>query len=173
MGHAMKKKPATPAIPAAKSGGKIDIEPIIAKINVPENLKGTFDKMVLSGMRIMFDKASHQLLLDQINGPEPMVKKLSDGIITLMYMLWTQSNKTLPPQLMVPVTVVLTLKAFDFLQQSGDKEATKEVLGETMHLATTGILDRFGAKPSDLTAMQQKVMASKQGGGMIQGGQNG
>jgi len=168
----MKKKKAKPAIPA-QANGKIDVEPIIAKINVPPNLKGTFDKMVLSGMRIMFDRASHQLLLDQLDGPNPLAQKISDGIITLMYMLWTQSNKTLPPQLMVPVTVVLTLKAFDFLQQSGDKEATKEVLGETMHLATTGILDRFGAKPSDLAAMQQKVMAAKQGSGMIQGGQNG
>lgn len=147
---------AEPSIPNAGANGQIDIAPIIAKIQVPPNLKSMFDKMILSGMRIMFDKGSHKMMLEQLDGPGPMTKKLSEGMITLMYMLWTQSNKTLPPNLMIPATVVLTLKAFDFLQKTNDPEATKEVLGEVMHAAVMGVMERFGVTEQQLQQAANK-----------------
>lgn len=153
---------------AQQQGKLIDVDAIIAKVDIPPNLKSIFDKAILSGMRIMFDKSSHKMLLDQLDKPGPMAQKLGEGVITLVYMLWTQSNKTLPPQIMVPITMVLTLKAFDFLQKSGEPEATKELLGEGVHMAVTGVMERFGVTEEQLAAQANgKGAASK--GGMIQG----
>lgn len=128
----------------------IDVNAIINKMQVPSNLKAIYDKCVLSGLRIMFDKNSHKMMLAELDKPGPMDQKLADGIITLMYMLWTKSNKTLPPQIIVPVTVTLTLRAFDFLQQSHDPQATKEVLGSAMEKATSGIMERFNVTQDQL-----------------------
>lgn len=152
-----------PQVPNAPQGSLIDVDSIIAKIEMPPNLKGIYDKAILSGLRIMFDKGSHQMLLDQLDKEGPLAQKLSEGIITLCYMLWDQSNKTLPPQIMVPITTVLTLKAFDFLQKSGEPEATKEMLGEAMHLAVTGVMERFGVSEAQLEELAAKGGAQQAG----------
>lgn len=151
-----KNKPAPGAQkPAAGAAKTVDVEPIIAKASqgMPAQLKPMFDKVVLSGMRIMFDKSSHQMMLESLDGPGPMAKKLSDGIIQLMYLMWKQSNHTIPPQTIVPAATVLTLRAFQFMQESKDPEATPQVLGDALHAVVQGILDRFGATQDRLPAL--------------------
>jgi len=155
------KPPFQAAAPAAGAPGvAVDVEPMIAKAleGIPANLKPVLDKIVLSGMRIMFDKASHQMAMAELNKPGPLPERLSNGIIALVYMLWKQSNQSIPPQLLVPATLVLTLRAFQFMQLSQDPEATKEVLGEAVALAVQGVMDRAGAT-------QDKVP------GLLKGGQ--
>jgi hypothetical protein len=134
--------------PAQGSQDKIDIDPIIAKVqqSIPAQLKDIYDKAVLSGMRIMFDRQSHHMMLDALDAPGPLATRISNGIIQLMYLLWTQSNKTLPPQIIVPVTLTLTLKAFQFLQESGEPDADKQALGDATQQAVEGIMARFGVK---------------------------
>lgn len=153
-----KKKPAPGAQkPAMQAGAAktIDVDPIIAQASqkVPPQLQPMFNKVVLSGMRIMFDKDSHQMMLETLNQPGPMAKRITDGIIQLMYLMWRQSNHTIPPQTIVPAAVVLTLRAFQFLQESRDPQATPQVLGDAMHGVVQGILDRFGATEDKLPAL--------------------
>lgn len=151
-----------------QAAGAVDIAPILAKVEagIPANLKDIFSKAVLSGMRILFDKSSHQMMLEELKQPGPLATRISNGIIKLVYMLWTQSNKTLPPQIMVPLTLTLTLRAFDFLQQSRDPEATKEVLGEATADAVQGVMDRFGATADKLPSL----VKGQQGGAPAPGG---
>lgn len=148
-----KKKPAPGAQkPAA---GAVDVDAIIqrASANVPPQLKPMFDKVVLSGMRIMFDQQSHGMMVEALDKPGPMAKRISDGIIQLMYLMWKQSNHTIPPQLMVPAALVLTLRVFQYLQEAKDPQATPQVLGDATHQAVQGILDRFGATEDKLPAL--------------------
>jgi hypothetical protein len=130
----------------ADASGKVDVEAIIREIQVPPELKDIFDKAILSGERIMFDKQSHALMLDELDKPGPIVERLANGMISLVYMLWQQSNMKLPPQLLIPVTVVLTLRAFEFLQDSGEAEATPLVLGDAMDAAIEGVAQRAGVE---------------------------
>lgn len=165
----MQKNPAPPAGAAQQ----VDVGSIIARVqqDIPANLQAIYNKAVLSGMRIMFDPQSHQMMQQQLDGPGPLAKKLSDGIIQLMYMLWTQSNKTLPPQIIVPVALTLTLKAYDFLQQSHDPQATKQALGDATEQVVQGIIARFqpnggqpGAAPAQPAAPQPGGMLDAAGG---------
>lgn len=159
----------------AADPGAVDVDALIAEANknIPANMAPIFEKVVLSGMRIMFDKGSHEMMLAELDGPGPLAEKLANGIIKLVYMLWQQSNKTIPPQLMVPATLVLTLRAFQFLQESKDPEATKQVLGQAIELAINGVIERF--KGPDEQGGQQPA-AAPQGGMLAQaakGKQNG
>jgi hypothetical protein len=143
--------------------GMIDIDSIKAKIDIPPEFKSKYDAIVLSGMRIMFDKRSHkEMFLSQLDKPGPMAKKIGDGIVALMYMLWQQSNQTLPPQLIVPTTFCLTLEAFDFLQKSGEPEATKEVLGEAVDISTSTIMQKFGVDEAQLEQVAQQQRGAVQ-----------
>lgn len=143
----MQKKPqgAKPTNAPRDTGGAVDVKAAIAeaRAKIPAQLQPIFDKVVLSGMRIMFDKSSHEMTLAELDQPGPLAQRIANGIIKLMFMLWQQSNKTIPPQLMIPATLVLTLRAFEFLQLAKDPEATKEVLGQAVELAVTGVLERF------------------------------
>lgn len=138
-----------------KPAGPVDVAPIIAKAraDIPPQQLEMFDKVVLSGMRIMFDKQSHGMTLEMLDKPGPLATRIANGIITLVYMLWEKSNKTIPPQLIVPATVVLTLRAFEFLQQSKDPEATTDVMGEAVADAVQGVMDRFGATQDKIPAL--------------------
>lgn len=171
------KKPAPGAKPAKAAGGADDITRAIAeaRAKIPANMQPVFDKVVLSGMRIMFDKSSHQMMLDELDQGGPLEQRLSKGIIKLMFMLWQQSNKTIPPQLMIPATLVLTLRAFQFLLLAKDQEATMQVLGQAVELAVQGVLERFknpgdeGGQPGQpaAPAAAAPAPAPAQGGGML------
>lgn len=148
----MKKNTPPQAPEATGAGAAVDVNPIVAKVRegLPPNLQGIYDKAVLSGMRIMFDKNSFQMTMDELKKPGPLAGRLSNGTIALVYMLWTSSKQTLPPQIIVPLTLTMTLKAFDFVQMIQDPEATKETLGEACAQAVQGVMDRFGATEDKL-----------------------
>lgn len=174
------KKAYNTAVAATQpDGGAVNTKPILDKAyaNIPPNLRPILDKIVLSGMRIMFDQSSHKMMLAELDKPGPLATRISNGVIALMYMLWTQSNKTIPPQLMVPGTLILTVKAFDFLQMSKDPEATKEVLGQAIEQAVHGVMERFGATPQAIAAAKNGGPApaapapQPQGGGMLDAAQ--
>jgi hypothetical protein len=156
---------------------EINVDKLVSDIDgkIPANLKPIYQKAVLSGERIMFDKQSHKMLLDELEKPDPMPDKIANGMIALIYMLWTQSNQTLPPQIIVPLTVVLTLRAFEFLQKSGEPDATKEVLGEAMALATTGIMAKFGVNEDQLPGLVKGGRPARDGliNSQVGGAQNG
>lgn len=117
----------------------IDFDAIVNEIKVPPNLKPVYDKAVLSGLRLMFDKQSHKMMLDQLAKNGDLAKNISDGAISLVYMLYQKSNKTLPPQLGIPVGFNLVVRAVEFLQKSGDQRATPELLGQAIELFLTGM----------------------------------
>jgi len=144
--------------------GFIDVEAIKAKMQIPPELKPEYDKIVLAGLRIMFDPKSHkEMFLSQLDKEGDLAQKVGDGIVGLMYMLWQQSNQSLPPQLIVPCTFCLTLEAFDFLQRSGEPGATKEVLGNAVDISTTTILRKFGVDEAQLQQIAAQQKGATQG----------
>lgn len=148
------------------ASGEVDIQPIIDGIEVPPNLKPMYDKIVLAGMRIMFSKGSHQLMVSQLQQEGPLAAKLSQGIVSLMYMLWSQSNKSIPPQLIIPAAVALTVRAFEYVQKSGDPEASPQVLGDAIDGTIEGVMRGFGSDSSGLEHnVEQFGRVAQEGGG--------
>lgn len=145
----------------------VDVESIIQEIQIQSNFKAVYDKALLAGLRVMFDKKSHQMLTEQMDKPGPMPQKIAEGVVGLTYMLFQQSNKTLPPQIMAPLTTVLVLKAFDFLQKSNDPEATPQVLGDAIDTALRIMASKFSVPEGNIAAfskqMQSKVGAAQVG----------
>jgi hypothetical protein len=154
----------TPAQAAPQSG--IDTKPFVAEIekNVPADLLPIYKTAVLKGDMQMFGKETHQMTLEQLNKPGPMAPKLAEGIVALVYILFQKSNKTLPPQILEPAGVTLLCHAFDFLQQAGDPEATKETLGEAVDQFRVGIHNALGVSEEQFQqALQQHGQQQKPG----------
>lgn len=137
-----------PSAMAAQEGG-VDVDAIRAKIEVPPNLLPVYKKNVIAGNRIMFDKKSHKMMLDQLDKEGDLAQNISIGAISLVYMLFKMSQQTLPPQLGIPLAFEFTLTAFEFLQKSGDERATPELLGAALEKTMEG----FGAKNDQVENM--------------------
>ena len=164
------------AASGAPNSGPVDIKPMIAAIKVPPKFQDIYNKVVLKGNAIMFSPDSHQLMLDELDKPGPMAQKLSQGVVALVYILFEKSNKTLPPQILEAVAYTLLLSAFDFLQQSGDPEATRAVLGEATHKVSVGIHNALGVsedKFAEAMAAQGKPQAGAPPPTGMLGAQNG
>lgn len=157
---------------APQGAAKVDPVQIIekAKQGIPPELRPLFDKLYLGGMRVMFDPNSHQMMLDELDKPGPLATRISNGVITLVYLLWQKSNRTLAPQLLVPAALVFTCEAFRFLQESKDPEATAQVLGEAIAGSVQGILDRAGATQDKLPALLQSQKGGQPAAQPQQGG---
>ena len=159
----------TPEVQQSTPQGTVDVDQIISEIKMPPNLKDIYEKAVISGMRVMFDNSSHHLLLDILKNPgKGLDDKISQGVITLAAILWEKSNHTLPPPIIVPLTVTLTLRAFEFLQQSGEPGADKETLGNALDKSTHGVLLRFGVSADQVKQFVRQNQRAAQDAGMGQ-----
>lgn len=154
--------PETPEAETKEHQG-IDIEDILEKVQIAPDIKDLYEKCLVNGMRFMFDKGAFAETAKHLAKDEPMPKKIADGVVAVVYMLWEKSNKTLNPQVIVPVTFALTLKGFEFLQESGHPEATKEVLGAAVEMAVTTIMQKFNVPPDQIEALVQQNQAAING----------
>ena len=80
-----------------------------------------------------------------------MPQKLGQGIASLMAMLFQESQKSIPPQLMVPAGMVLMAHAAEFLTKSGQSVAPEE-FGAAQQIMIEAILKAFGVDPAKVAA---------------------
>ena len=67
-----------------------------------------------------------------------------------MLMLFTQSNKTMPPQVLIPAGTELVVQAADFVKQSGLMDVTNQDIGDGIQVMISIVLKAFGADPQKL-----------------------
>lgn len=135
-------------------GGDLAADKVNAQIKMPPELQEAYDRVVLAGMKIMFSKETAGKVLKAIQGPGPISKRLGVGIAGLIATLFQQSNKTIPPQVIIPAGTNLLMQAADFLKRSGVEKITDKEIGEAMQVMLNTVLDMFGVDPMKLrTAM--------------------
>ena len=128
----------------------VDIQKILNEVKIPPKFKPVYDKLVLNGKRLMFSKDMEQALDDLLDGDGDLAEKISKGVVAVMYMMWNQSGKKIPLEMIVPVTFTLTVEAFGFLQKAKDPDATKEVLGDAIDKSTTLVMQGFNVAPDQI-----------------------
>lgn len=158
------KMPGEPQPVEGEATGQVDIEAIRSKMTIDPPLQDMYDKLIINGRRIMFDKETFGETSKYLDGPEPMAQKIANGVVAVVKMLGDQMNQGMNPKLVVPVTLGLTLDGFDFIQKSGDPEATKEVLGEAVEMATSTIMQKYGVPPDQIEQLVAQNRAAVDGG---------
>lgn len=145
------------AVAQEQQGGQVDTQAIIDDMasKVKPEHKDLFEKMLISAGRIMFDKRSHQMMLDELNAEGPMEQRLSGGIMKLITIVWQKSNGTLPQELLLPAAVAFTLMAYQYLQDAGDQSANPAMLSEAIDLTLEGIAQQLGTTMDEIAAQAQ------------------
>ena len=122
-------------------------------IKMPPELQNAYDRVVTAGMKVMFSKESHRAMLQEIQRPGPLDKRLGRGIAGLMLMLFKESNGSIPPSVIIPAGVKLLMEAVDFLRDSGLEKPSNADIGNGMEIIIYTILDKFGVPPDKMAQM--------------------
>lgn len=140
---------------------QVDLNEVRAKIKVPSNLQSALQRIEMAGKKVMYSKETHQMVMESLQGEGSWEEKIGRGIADLMALLYQQSNKTMPPQLIVPAAILLMCDAIDFLQQSG--QAPNLDIGAAMEATVVMTLHKFGMTPDKI----QEAVQQLNSGGMI------
>ena len=119
-------------------------------MKLPPELQQAYERVVVAGMKMMFSKETNKYMLNQLDAPGSMAEKLGSGVAELMLMLFMQSNKTMPPQVIIPAGTELVVQAADFINQAGLAEVTNRDVGDGIQVMMAIILKQFGIDPAKL-----------------------
>ena len=145
-----KGSPAGKAALAEKApAGKTSPEAIRAGLHLQPKEAAQLDRIVLAGRKVMFAKQSHKMFLEQLDGPGDIAQKLGQGVAGLMGLLWQESRRSLPPQLLIPSGMVLVAVAADFLRQGGMDVSDQDIAGGIEALVTA-LLQAGGVDPDKM-----------------------
>lgn len=135
---------------ARPQGNELTPETIDKNIKVPAELQEAYERVVVAGMKIMYSKESHRVMLEEIKRPGPMGQRLGKGITGLMLLIIKESNNTVPPAVIIPAGIKLLMETVDFLRKTGIADPTNEEIGQGVEIFITSILQQFGADPAKL-----------------------
>lgn len=152
---------------ARPEGEELTPEAVSENIKMPPELQEAYDRVVLAGMKIMFTKDSHKLMLKELQKPGPVGQKLGQGIAGLMLILVKESNNSIPPAVLIPAGIQLMMQAVDFMRQTGMEKVTNQDIGDGMELMIMTLMEKFGASPEKVQQMlnqfdNQNVQAAAQ-----------
>lgn len=151
-------------VAAEDQGGDMSPQSVRAKMNLPDNLKDAYDRVVLAGMKMMFSEETHQMAMKTLQGQGPIDERLAQGVAALMGTLITESNNTMPPAVVIPAGIELIAAAGDFLKQGGSEEAvTDDDIAGAMADYVQIIFQQAGAETPE--QMQQMLQGQLSGGG--------
>jgi hypothetical protein len=108
------------------------------------------NRIVVAGMKVMFDKQTHQMMLKELDAPGDIVQKLAEAATRLMIMLFHNSNGSMPQDLIIPAGGVLIAKACEFLNQTGET-VTEQQFGQAM-ASMSKLIVKAASSPNDQAA---------------------
>lgn len=135
---------------ARPEGDELTPENISKNIKMPPELQEAYDKVVIAGMKMMFSKETHRVMLKELQREGPVSDRLGKGIAGLMLILFKESNATMPPSVIIPAGIELLMQAVDFLRKTGLEKVTNEDIGNGMEQMISIIAQKFGASPESL-----------------------
>lgn len=138
---------------ARPQGDDLTPEAVKNGIKIPPELQEAYDRVVVAGMKIMFSKETHRIMLKEMQKEGPVAQRLGTGIAGLMLIMVKESNDTMPPQIIIPAGIELMMQAVDFMKKTGMANPTNEEIGQGMQIMITTILEKFGVDPARFEQM--------------------
>ena len=134
-------------------GDDLTKESVEENIKMPPELQEAYERVVIAGMKVMFSKESHKVMLKELQREGPMDQRLGKGIAGLMLLLVKESNNTIPPEVIIPAGMKLMMEAVDFMRETGLGQPTNAEIGGGMQIMISTILEKFGIAPDKMEQM--------------------
>lgn len=119
---------------------------------VPKEKQAEFDKLVIAGEKMLFDKSTHANM-QLIRNPESRlhpIETISEGVVGLVWLLYIQSRRKLSIESMVYGGIFLITKVMDFAERGLGIEITNEIISQTVQRTCEKLFERLGISPKEL-----------------------
>ena len=142
------------------------MNPLLEKIQegivekVEEKDMQYFLNTVKAGKKILFDPSTHQnmgLVKDPESRKDP-VGTISNGVAGLGYVMYMQSKRQLPINILVNALVMLMCEVFDFAEKAYGTPVTNQIVADTTKALSAEIAHKFGVTPDH---MRQAIAAGQ------------
>lgn len=140
----------------------IDLKEYLNHMQVPDQFKQAYNRVVLAGMKVMFSPETHQLMLQQLSENASLPDRIGHGVADLLTILYKKSNATLPPQVIIPAGMNLCLQALDFVMRSGREKVDEKVVAATLETFIHVILESAGTNLDQVMQMLQQPQGQPQ-----------
>lgn len=138
---------------ARPKGEDLTLENVKKGIQIPPDMQEAYDRVVVAGMKIMFSKETHRIMLKEMQKEGPVGQRLGQGVAGLMLIMVKESNNTMPPQIIIPAGIELLMQAVDFMKKTDMANPTNEEIGEAMQIMINTIMEKFGVDPARFEQM--------------------
>jgi hypothetical protein len=138
---------------ARPEGDELTPEAVKNGIKIPPDMQEAYDRVVVAGMKIMFSKETHGVMLKEMQKEGPVAQRLGQGVAGLMLVMVKESNETMPPQIIIPAGVELLMQAVDFMKKTDLANPTNEEIGQAIQIMITTIMEKFGVDPAKFEQM--------------------
>lgn len=117
-------------------------------MQMPEKDMADFEKVVLAGMRLMYNEKTFAIFQRGLTRTDrPVPQRLAAESAGLMKMLYDKSNGTMPKQIIAPAAAMLLMEMGKFMTEAGIEQVTSEQVKEATGLLMNALKAMFSAKP--------------------------
>lgn len=138
------------ARPDAEDG--VDPQQVREQMQLPPELKEVYLRVVTAGMKLMFSKETQAQTLKVLDQEGTMSQKLGEGVALVLMTLFLESNKTIPPQVILPAGIELVVQAADFVKQAGLAKITNKDIGDGIQVMMANVFKAFNIDPDKVFA---------------------
>lgn len=140
---------------AQSSDSGITPESIKSKMRVPPQFKDAYERVVVAGMKIMFDQSTHAFAMKRVQQGEGSVgQRLGNAVAGLLSLILEKGKGGIPPQVVVPAGITLLVSAADFMNRSGIEAVPAKEVGVATEVMIDDVLKMFKIDPAKAAALE-------------------
>lgn len=116
-------------------------------MQMPEKDMADFEKVVLAGMRLMYNEKTFAIFQRGLTRTDrPVPQRLAAESAGLMKMLYDKSNGTMPKQIIAPAAAMLLMEMGKFMTEAGIEQVTSEQVREATGLLMNALKAMFAGQ---------------------------
>lgn len=124
---------------------------------VPQELRATFQRVVLAGEKVMYSPQSHDMMIKQLKSSDNPAEAAGEGVAKLFAILLNQSKGTLNMRAAIPAMTVLLCDVLDFMEKSMGVQVTPQLLAAATKEMGSSLLQIMGVTPEKLNQAMSKA----------------
>jgi len=111
---------------------------------VPPDMKDAWDRIMVAGMKFLFDESTNTMVNDYLEGPGDMSQKLGEGTAGLMVTLDKESRGALPKELLIPGGIALMILSIKYMKKAGIANVSSQEYAKAIEIFMYKLLGAFG-----------------------------
>ena len=146
----------------------VPMDPLLEKVeaNIVRSVKPAdneaYQRIVLAGMKLAFDKTSHQSLMVSLGQSQDKVHDVAIGAVGLLLLMHKQSKGTMPLAPMVSAGMTLVLHGLDYIKKVYGEDIGNAQIDTATELFISTITPKLGVTNDVLNAATSKVHGAMQ-----------